>query len=312
MIDQILMETLEDLKDTNIDKNRLEERENQIKEKVFPIIEVAEKKIELENYCNEMKKKMYEDPDLLKYLSNYDRRAMDEDIGECLEWLADNPNVTSAEIDNERINLKEKLEKTVDKVKSHADLENYINKLKESLKDEEISSKLSDDERKIIEDEIEKTSQWLNENPNAKKEEYDSKKQELKSVVEPIFKKFAKRNEVENYFNDLKNELANDYGLLNKLSDYDRKIIEQELENGIDLLGDNLSDFDLNLLKNKVAEIIDPILQKSNDLKELEERCYDIELKLDDPDFVANLTTSEKNKLDEVAKILNAIKDKKN
>lgn len=69
-------------------------------------------------------------------------------------------------------------------------LENYIYTLKSQLGDSTGAlSKISNDDRDAIEDAIREKLDWLDENPQAAKEDYDEKREELESVVNPITSK---------------------------------------------------------------------------------------------------------------------------
>ncbi|KAI9250960.1 heat shock 70 kDa protein [Phascolomyces articulosus] len=66
-------------------------------------------------------------------------------------------------------------------------LENYVYTLKSQLSDDSGAlSKIEEDDRDAIEDAIREKMDWLDENPTAEKEDYDEKREELESVVNPI------------------------------------------------------------------------------------------------------------------------------
>ncbi|CAO3591447.1 unnamed protein product [Absidia cylindrospora] len=69
-------------------------------------------------------------------------------------------------------------------------LENYIYTLKSQLADDgALATKVSDDDKEAIEDAIKDKLDWLDETPNAEKEDFDEKREELESVVNPITSK---------------------------------------------------------------------------------------------------------------------------
>ncbi|KAI8096587.1 heat shock 70 kDa protein [Halteromyces radiatus] len=66
-------------------------------------------------------------------------------------------------------------------------LENYIYSLKSQLSgDGALATKVSEDDKQTIETEIKNIEEWLEETPNAEKEDLDEKREELESVVNPI------------------------------------------------------------------------------------------------------------------------------
>ncbi|KAI8384489.1 heat shock 70 kDa protein, partial [Radiomyces spectabilis] len=77
-----------------------------------------------------------------------------------------------------------------DRTESKNQLENYIYTLKSQLSDDgALGTKVSEDDREVIEDAIREKLDWLDENPTAEKEDYDEKREELESVVNPITSK---------------------------------------------------------------------------------------------------------------------------
>ena len=61
--------------------------------------------------------------------------------------------------------------------------------MRNTIKDEKIASKLSDDDKKKIEDAIETAIQWLDGNQLAEADEFEDKMKELESICNPIIAK---------------------------------------------------------------------------------------------------------------------------
>jgi L1 cell adhesion molecule like protein len=68
-------------------------------------------------------------------------------------------------------------------------LENYAYNMRNTVKDEKISSKLAADDKKKIEDAIDQAIQWLDSNQLAEADEFDDKMKELESICNPIIAK---------------------------------------------------------------------------------------------------------------------------
>ncbi|KAJ0050877.1 hypothetical protein NL108_009286 [Boleophthalmus pectinirostris] len=68
-------------------------------------------------------------------------------------------------------------------------LEAYVFTVKDSVQDEAVSSKLSQDDRKKLLDMCEETMSWLDNNQLAEVEEYQHKQKELEKVCKPIISK---------------------------------------------------------------------------------------------------------------------------
>jgi L1 cell adhesion molecule like protein len=68
-------------------------------------------------------------------------------------------------------------------------LEQYAYQIKNTLKDEKLKDKFSEDEKKQIEAKVDEVLKWTNDNPAASKEEYDAKVKEIEAVFNPIMQK---------------------------------------------------------------------------------------------------------------------------
>jgi len=79
-----------------------------------------------------------------------------------------------------------------ERVVARNDLENLVYSIKSQLSDEKLNlkEKLDEEELTQVEEALKETSEWLDENIGAEKEEYEDKKKDLEKVVHPIFKKF--------------------------------------------------------------------------------------------------------------------------
>eukprot|EP01038_Epipyxis_sp_PR26KG_P007505 gene7505-10224_t len=70
-------------------------------------------------------------------------------------------------------------------------LENYIFQIKNSINDEKLSSKVSENDKKKVLDAIQSTTQWLDSNQNAEKEEFEEKQKSLEAIVLPILQNLS-------------------------------------------------------------------------------------------------------------------------
>ena len=80
------------------------------------------------------------------------------------------------------------------KVKGRIDarngLESYLYNLKNTLEDDEkgLADKLSAEDKKELTDMIDETLDWMDENPEADKEDYDAKLKDVENVANPIMR----------------------------------------------------------------------------------------------------------------------------
>lgn len=113
-----------------------------------------------------------------------------------------NKNEIKIENDNSRL-TKDDIERMVRDAEEYADadkiiadrihernnLENYAHSIKSTVNDEKVTSKLSEDDKNSITKKVSDIIQWLDDNPNAEKDEIALKKTELEQVVNPIMTK---------------------------------------------------------------------------------------------------------------------------
>jgi len=72
------------------------------------------------------------------------------------------------------------------RVEAKNSLENYCYSMKNTMGDEKLASKLSDDDKATVTAKIDETTSWLDANQMAEKEEYEAKQKELEAIVNPI------------------------------------------------------------------------------------------------------------------------------
>lgn len=69
-------------------------------------------------------------------------------------------------------------------------LESYLYNLKNQLEDEDkgIADSISAEDKKELQDIVDETLDWMDENPEADKEDYDAKQKEVEQVANPIMR----------------------------------------------------------------------------------------------------------------------------
>jgi len=101
------------------------------------------------------------------------RKKILESSQEFLNWLEANPDATEKEIEQKKKELlDDKIQEIISNAESRKDLEEYINKLREKMKDPEFLENLNENDKKIIGEEIQDLSKWYADNPNATKKRY--------------------------------------------------------------------------------------------------------------------------------------------
>jgi heat shock protein 5 len=81
--------------------------------------------------------------------------------------------------------------KAKDRIDGRNALESYCYSLKNQLEDEEkgIADKLDEDDKEALETAVQSTLDWLDENQEADKDEFDTKRKEVEAIANPIIKK---------------------------------------------------------------------------------------------------------------------------
>merc|ERR1712178_435770 len=81
--------------------------------------------------------------------------------------------------------------KVKDRIDGRNGLEGYCHNLKNTLEDEEkgIADKLSEEDKEKVEEAVKETLEWLDDNQEAEKEEFEAKQKELEQIANPIIQK---------------------------------------------------------------------------------------------------------------------------
>merc|ERR1711997_506924 len=82
--------------------------------------------------------------------------------------------------------------KVKDRIDARNGLESYLYNLKNTLEDEEkgVADSISAEDKKEMQDMIDEVLDWMEENPEADKEDYDEKQKEVEQIANPIMRKF--------------------------------------------------------------------------------------------------------------------------
>merc|ERR1712228_390408 len=80
--------------------------------------------------------------------------------------------------------------KVKERIDARNGLESYLYNLKNTLNDEEkgVADKMSAGDKKELQDMIDETLDWLDDNPEADKEDYDEKRKEVEQVANPLMR----------------------------------------------------------------------------------------------------------------------------
>merc|ERR1740125_30076 len=80
--------------------------------------------------------------------------------------------------------------KVKDRIDGRNGLESYLYNLKNTLDDDEKADNISAEDKKELQDIVDETLDWMDENPEADKEDYDGKQKEVENIANPIMRNF--------------------------------------------------------------------------------------------------------------------------
>ena len=104
----------------------------------------------------------------------------------------DNGSLSKDDIErmvNEAEMYKEEDEKNASRIISKNELENLCYTYKNTMGDEKLADKFSDEDKATVEEKVQEYLEWLDSNQDAEKETFEEKKKELEGVVQPIIMK---------------------------------------------------------------------------------------------------------------------------
>ena len=90
---------------------------------------------------------------------------------------------------NEAEKYKAEDEKQRERVQAKNGLESYAYQMKQTMEDEKLKDKISEDDKKLVLDKCNEVISWLDFNQTAEKEEYEEQQKELEKVYNPIITK---------------------------------------------------------------------------------------------------------------------------
>jgi endoplasmic reticulum chaperone BiP len=75
-----------------------------------------------------------------------------------------------------------------DRIESRNGLESYLYSLKNALDEENVSERVAPEDKKEVMDLVEETLDWIDENPEAPKEEHNDRKKTIEQIANPLMR----------------------------------------------------------------------------------------------------------------------------
>ena len=82
-----------------------------------------------------------------------------------------------------------------ERIESKNELENYLFNTKNSINDEKLKDKISEEDKKSIHTKCDEILEWIDNNDSVNKEEYDNKKKEAEQIINPIMTKLYQQSQ---------------------------------------------------------------------------------------------------------------------
>ncbi|KAL9651896.1 hypothetical protein ABK040_000242 [Willaertia magna] len=302
LIDNAVNEILDwiDREGKNASLDAVEKKKKELANKVEPILQKAREKGELQNMAQNLRQRMEEDVELTSLLNDNERKLIDSEIQEVIDWLDNNPNATLEEITKKKKQFQDKVEPIIEKAESRNKLKNFANELRGRINDnDDLGGKLNDKEKKAIEASIDEAIDFLDTNPNASKNKIEEKRHILESKVFPIINKAEKARDAEQYANEIKDKLQNDTKLIQSLTPEEKKAIEDSTQDLLDWIDNNVTTANKNQIKDKERECrekVDPIINKAKARQNLKDEIQKLKEKIQQDSDVSGLALTEEEK----------------
>jgi len=254
-------------------------------------------KKKFDDYCSELRRRIADENDVLSKLDAKEKKLILDTTKESLDWIKKNPNASKKDIEEKFTTTKEKLDPIIQRAETRGDLINYAKALRSRANDDDISSKLSDKERKTVEKEVAEVLDFIDKNYNATNEELAKKQEKLTNNVKPVIDRAEALIKLENYANNIMNRVLDSDDLGNQLPEKEKKRIIEECSKVLDWIDENPNSNVEDIIK-KHKELIDKVGKQISDAearKMLEKRLAEVKNRLNNDDkLTSKLTKSEK------------------
>ena len=90
--------------------------------------------------------------------------------------------------------FKDEDNKVKERIEAKNGLEQYCYQVRQTINDAKLKDKFSEDEKKQIEGKVDEVLKWVNDNPAAAKDEYDSKMKEIEGIFNPIMQEIYRQD----------------------------------------------------------------------------------------------------------------------
>ena len=302
LIENAVNETLDWLgkEGANASSEAVEKKKKDLINKIDPVMQKAKERGELESIANRLRQRLDEDVDLSSALSDKDRKAIEKEVKDVLDFLAERPNASREEIQKRRKHFDETVVPILEKTEARNKLKNYANDVRGRIYDQDdLGNKLTENEKKVIDKMVDEALDFLETNPDASKDRIDQKRHALEAVVNPMINKAEKAKSAESYANDVRDRLENDQKLKDSLTPDERNAIDvatKELLDWLDKNGATATENEIRDKERQCREKVDPILNKAKVRQDLKDQADKLKEKLNQDPEVSGLKLTDEEK----------------
>jgi len=205
---------------------------------------------------------------------------------------------TAEQINQKKIDLEEKVQPILDRAEVTKDLTIAVMNVENTLKENDA---LNPEEKKKIQNELQKLKEWLDKNPKATRKEADEKQQGLEEFINPIVKRAEVRKEVKGTVDELKKRIDEDKEMTKCLSETEKKVVNNKIAEVSDFLEKTKEPKVSELLKKneELKETVEPILENAKARSNLENYAQSLKNKIkEDKNIAKDLTKDQFKELE--------------
>jgi len=279
----------------NASADKIQQKRRELEKSIEPLLSRAAAEKNLTKHANDLQKRLEDEKDCLYHLPPKDKKIVFQAAEDLVKWTKGNPNATMDQIDKRR----KEFDKVVDPIVSYADQKEaymkYIQGIRETLK----PVALSTEEKKLVETKLKE----IPESANYGADDFRKKREELRSVIDPIISNAKARGEFGDYAKSIKEKVKGDQSL----GAQDVADIHKATDAALNFLRDKPS-ADVNdvllekqKLDNNVNQVMDKAKERMAEKNKLENLTKNIFTQLDNSQQLKDLQDDKKKAIRDIA-----------
>lgn len=293
-------------------KQQVDEYLEQLKNKIKPVLERAEKRAALSDYAGDLRGKLGgalgagNDVDFggdFDDLSYEDRKAIDDQTRAIQDWLSTKPNATAKDISDKQSDIKKNLDPIVKKAELRNELKDMANTINDKV-NETLTDHISNRDKQALQDLIDDNVDFLNRTKKqpVSRQDLEDRLKQLQSSADAIVKRAQLTKDMQDYISETKKK-QDDPEFGKHLTLEEKKKVDAATQDAQDWLKLNknsptLTPDQVQEKFDALKETVKPLIEKAEEKRSFLEYANALQKRLaEDKALNANLTTDEKKKL---------------